>query len=446
MKPLVQTAGAELIFTWESLGVDATVDVLREDVDAVWAEITVSTATRQHLLQRRVNLMASRSRADLVRELTKRGAGHPWDDILEQLCAMTIKARREAPPEVDLAEDPPDEDLFLDNAGLIAAGSLTYFYGPGDALKSFTALGLMAAFARSTPLAGIRSLVPDIRPAFLDFEDRETIAQGRLRAIARGLGIERPHLPYFRMPASLPDAMRWLHPWVVRSGVNLLLVDSYIPAAGVDPERAEATQRLARAIRGLGPNVSTIVVTHLSKAEIQSRAARPFGSIVNENQARSTVLFSVGDDDNEDAEDGEPEDGTRPPTTTRTAVLLTPRKQNYGRRRPIALEVEITGVPGRHPNVVRFSRTTIRSNMALAERAGGPVLLEAVLSAAKVPLPVKEIAEAAGLTEEAARSILRRYTKKFVQVTKGGFLDGKPQRSAWALRDHHDDPKEGGRE
>ncbi|GEM_PF-4306565 len=433
-KPTVTPHGDTLEFLWEQHAVAAIVDVTDDDRDAIWVEILFRSATNTHLHRTRLNLLATQSRAHVIKELTKRGPTVPWGDVIEQIAEITITHVRRTPDVVDLSTVvPASQDLFIDSEDLVPAGKVAMFYGPGGSMKSLFALAYTGAMFQGVSFAGIHPLRP-VRGLYVDYEDDAGLGSGRLRAICRGHEMPVPHLDHVAPVAPLPACARWLRAEVSRRKVNLVVIDSYIAAAGADPETSGTVERVHAVLRSLGPDVSSILINHIPKAEFSSKRSSPFGSVMGPNRARTAWQFTL-EDDVEEKFDGD--------LRTQTKMLgVTQYKSNYGSHAPLAFKVTITGRPGRLPDLVTFDRTDITESISLSEKAGTVTLIEACLAAENKPVPVDEIAAAIGKSENATTTALRRHPERFVQVGKGGFSNGKPQKATWGLKSARD-AKEG---
>lgn len=123
----------------------------------------------------------------------------------------------------------------------------------------------------------------------LDWETTEDEQAERLHRLCAGLGLSNvPQFHYRPMWRSLADDQASVRAEVGRLGVGLVLVDSIAPAMG-----GEVTSEFAvpffNALRSLGPGVSRLVVSHISKATAQQATGSgdPFGSVFVRNLARA---------------------------------------------------------------------------------------------------------------------------------------------------------------
>src|SRR5262245_34426064 len=90
------------------------------------------------------------------------------------------------------------------------------------------------------------------------------------------------------MYRALADEAPRLRAELARHGFGFVIVDSFAPAAGVEPETADSTIRAMNALRSFA-GTTRLVLAHVSKAAADQPqgAARPYGSVFVRNLARS---------------------------------------------------------------------------------------------------------------------------------------------------------------
>lgn len=426
--PTWRRVGDEFEFTWTEHGVAATVEILDEDRTSVWGEIVFTTTEGGgHLLQRRTNLMAPRSQSELAKELTKRGRGVPWDIVLEQLSTIALREWRRPPDLVDLSqvEIPHGRPLFLDSAGIIPRGGVSVLYGPAESAKSIVALGLSAALGHMLPIGSIQPL-DHVRTVYLDWEDTKVTAAARLAAIRKGWRVNpTSDVQYIPMEHSLPEAARWLRAKVAQHNIGLIVVDSYVLAVGQDPETSEAMQRLKRALRSLGPDVSALVLSHRSKTDLDKRDGTPYGSIMVRNIARTEWQATRSEDDDISA-------GTRT-----FQIQLRERKANWDVKKTLGLQVAITGKSMQFPDVVTFSSADPFDAPSLTEALPLRDRIVRLLLRRRQPMSIEDIAEELNSTPKVVDRTLRRMGN-VVKVDSGE--KGRGRKAMWALRSPREDP------
>ena len=81
---------------------------------------------------------------------------------------------------------------------------------------------------------------------YLDWEMEAEEAQGRLGRIAEGMGFSTPpRVFYRRCVGRLVDDVEWLAETVQSKGIDLVVVDSAVPACGGNPNEPESVQGLS---------------------------------------------------------------------------------------------------------------------------------------------------------------------------------------------------------
>jgi hypothetical protein len=198
---------------------------------------------------------------------------------------------------------------------------------------------------------------------------------------------------------------------VERLGAVLVIVDSVTPAAGQEPESADAATRTFNALRSV--RAAKLVVAHLSKTDAASSrgASRPWGSAFYWNLARSAWEFRRASD----ADDGP------------VPIALYHRKSNISRLyRPIGLTFEFADDGSawviRSGNLEESPDLIARTSLSNQLRT---------LLASRGRLTVQEAAEELGSSEDVVRRTLNRErTKGKVIVFPGP--DAKTK--LWALK------------
>ena len=291
------------LFEYERNSVTIRVSRVRNDGDAIPAEIEVlSEAHNRPLAIQRVDLLSGGWQAKLAQRLNGQ---HPevWKPIIEEVISTVVMEWRR-PPELKTLTDPiddrDDEDRTLVE-GFLPDRRMTLVYGPGGSGKSLLAHTIALVVASGKPMLFLRP-TRKVGVAFLDWEDEWPHVRTRLFRLCRGLEIEPPsQLYYFRMHEPFADSIDRLQSKLADLGVEFVVVDSYIPAAGQEPYGEEAARRFHEAVRILG--VTTLVVSHVTKAEVNSnQKSMPIGSVVLWNLARAAWEVRRREEDDDDLE------------------------------------------------------------------------------------------------------------------------------------------------
>ncbi len=260
-----------------------------ESGDGIHAEVTVSLAGAV-LSWGRLNLVSTVMREGLVKKLRETAPEVPWRERLELACRLIAEQLRTGAPLVALRPAPRAggrRDLV---DGILPLGETSLVYADGDTGKGWVALLLAVAVATGRAFPHLRPLRDDVTTAYLDWETTEEEVAERVDAICRGLGVTLPPgaILYRPMYRALADEASRLRADLARHGVGFVIVDSFAPAAGVEPESADSTIRTMNALRSF-TGTTRLVLAHVSKAAADqlSGAARPYGSVFVRNLARS---------------------------------------------------------------------------------------------------------------------------------------------------------------
>jgi hypothetical protein len=422
-RPEWTRAGNDFGFLWAELGIAAAIDRVREDRDTLSGHITFRTAAGAHLHLTKLNLMAPRPRADLTKYMRERAPGPEWDEVLEQICTIILREWYTPPRPIDLhtITMPAASDIYLDSRRMIPSGQMTGLYGPGESAKSLLALGLGLSIASGVPFAQVQPVkIGDV--IWLDYEDVAWVAASRQGAFMRGMGITgQPPLHYYEMDRPIFEVSEWLRAEVARTNAVLVIVDSYVPSVGADPETADAAQRFHRAIRMT--KAATLVITHISKTDMEKRRAMPFGSVMVTNLARSLWEISKASDEREDARN--------PNTPRELRIGAYQRKNNFGRRGQEAFRLRLS-LEGGLVTRIEATEAHIEDDSELSEKAGLAQLIENALKRGG-QMTAGELAEWTGQSPDNVGRTLRRRSDKFVRLD-GGAQGGRGREGKWGMR------------
>jgi hypothetical protein len=326
---------------------------------------SVSGGGLQHVLRRRVNLLGSRTPADLAKDLdlSTGAAGWPWRQIVESSFASVIEAHREGEREQLLGGKriaPPPPRHLID--GLLIANVANTWFGPGGTGKSTAAVAACVAHAQGYDMAG-RAVEKGV-PLYLDWEDEEEAFERILWECSRGYGMDESARVYWRrMKAPLASDIAFVSQLIDRIGATLVVIDSATRAMGAAGEHG---------IRALG-KVTTLIVDHVDGAAVKEGGVskKAYGSIHKLNFVRNA--WSLTPDDEAGGQ----------------TVGWTHAKVNHGAKRPaFGIRYERDPVQGGLELVPIDASAVpaIAATMSLASRAAALLSERGVLS-------VKDIAE-----------------------------------------------------
>ena len=286
--PNVTRLGDELIFEWPQYGVGLSFGHLREASEGVHGEIVVTSSVLGEIHWARINLASTPAREGLVKKLEKALPGAPWRPMLDKACRLAAITLRVGEPLVPLVPQLAGATRHLVGK-LLLAGETNVLFGDGGSGKSLLALALAVSVATRIDLpAGLRPSGP-APVLYLDYESCLEEHQDRLAGLLAGLGRESaPGIFYRPMARALADDTATLRAEISRHNIGFIIVDSYGPACGAEPETADPAIRIMNALRSFAP-ATRLVIAHVSKANAEHRSgpSRPYGSVYVTNLARS---------------------------------------------------------------------------------------------------------------------------------------------------------------
>ena len=318
--------------------------------------------------------------------------------IIEEASINVLNLYRRGADVLDLSEwtSPKDSPVGYRLTPLLAEGLPNMIFGDGGVGKSMVALWLstMVTEGMQEPF--------ECNPGnvlYLDWEMEAEETQGRLGRIAEGMGLPTPPRVFYRRCAGrLVDDVEWLAETVQSKGIDLVVVDSAVPACGGNPNEPESVQSLFYGLRQL--EVTSLIVAHVSKSVAAGPQTSPFGSVFWSNLSRNVWQAQKEQEMGEDS----------------MVVALWHRKTNVGPLlKPVTLK--ITFSPSFSvERVAAGEYKTLASKLPLAERMAAALGNGAMSSSA--------LAEAIDAKTGSVRVTLNRRDDLFLQ------LDG----NRWGLK------------
>jgi len=274
---------------WPQENISIRIERIKESSSrGIRGEVWVSNHndTHPHVHQAEINLMATRSRADIAKHAKARFPELDWTALVEQACVAVIQHWRRGEPAINLRTLPREEGLrhrmeLVGEGGLLFEGQPNLTFGDGGLGKS-----LWATFLSVLISGGVATdrLVPEPGNClYLDYEASPGEVQDRYAAIASGLQIEPPNLYYRFCHQPVAAEIEQLHQLVAENDIKFIVVDSAAAACGSKPEEAESAVGFFTALRSL--KVTSLTIAHTSKAG--GGKAGPFGSVFWNNYPRS---------------------------------------------------------------------------------------------------------------------------------------------------------------
>ena len=401
--PEVERDGPDFTFSWRDAAIRLEVTHAREDGEKFTVEADVSHAGTQ-LHHETLNINAGKTVAGFASALSKKYAylADYWHDMAMRSFDVVRRDSRTLPPPVDLDSLPVPKarDVYYDNFGLAVREEPTAFYGAGDRGKSLIAMGYSIAVAGGVDMAHITPWRTG-PVVWCDFEDRPWVAALRKRAWCAGLGLDPAKVPFIYMNLKgydLENVRRDLRRVVRQEGAILAVVDSYIAAAGRDPEKSDTARRYHANLAYLG--IATITITHTTRAETDDPNAKTFGSVVFPNYCRNSWLFLRGQDQGDNV------------AVEEYVLTALHKKRNLGTRPDMALRVRLELEEGVARKIVAVRSDVFQDDPDLARASktgsGEQRVRAAIEDGCHAPA---KIAKYAGLSRQYAGMVCLRMTK-----------------------------------
>jgi hypothetical protein len=381
---------------------------LREHAEGITGELAVSHGGVE-LHWGRLGFASTQTREGVVRKLSGILPDVPWRTIIEIACRATVRALRESSVTVALHGRRAAGLRYLVDP-LLPLHQVAVVFGDGGAGKGHLAVALALGVAHAAPLPA--GLVAPLRGPvlYLDWESDQDDLDDRVARQGGGLPLGAG-LHYRRMHRPLVDEAPALRAEVSRLGIGCVVVDSLAPAAGAEPEGADAALRTHNAIRSLGA-ITCLCLAHVSKAAADQRGpARPFGSVFVQNMARSVWEMRRSDD-----QDGD-----------ELRVALYHRKVNGARLHvPLGFRFHFTD------DAITLHGADLREAPDLLARTStGTQILSALRLGSK---SVARLADELEIKPETVKRSLQRLAQRDKVIRLSEAHGGKGQEIPWGLR------------
>lgn len=254
-------------------------DVRRED-GATTAELQVWLGNRLRFIGR-LNLLSSRSRAEVSRHLDSIFSGYNWKTVLERISIQAMEYYRQGDPPVVITTEmkPPDRKYLF--APYVMEKEITLLYGEGGVGKSLFSIWLGGQIQRKTGQV----------VCILDWETHADEFHRRNALVSAGFGVDIIPMVYLHCCAPISQELDRIARVIAEYSVGMLIVDSAFQACGADMERAASVEAFFQSLRVLG--CTTLVLTHTQKNSDQKT---PFGSVYWTNSPRMVWHMYQEDD------------------------------------------------------------------------------------------------------------------------------------------------------
>jgi hypothetical protein len=419
--PAIERDGEGLRFRWVTEELTITTSNFHDGREGATGEILIEHGG--HVIHwSRHNFVSTSARVALAKKLRQDVKELPWPGRLESVCRMSVEHFREGAPTVPL--EPRIHALTERMAlmPLMPRGQTALAYTKGGSGKSLLGDLLAISIATGTSIVGFRPYVTG--PVWLgDWEANREEHETNLARLMTGLGLDpgavRERIFYRSMACRLADDLRRVRQDLDRHRIVAAIIDSVVPAAGAEAEGSEAAVRLFGALRQFGPDVSRLMLGHITKSDsAHGGASQPFGSVFYTNLSRSVWEIQ--------AEEALPGDDHR-------RLTLVHRKVNAGPKLPtFGIDFHFQGDRITVSPLDLASHPESTRNLSHAEQ-----ILFAVRNGPLTTMALAVLLEAKP-DVVSARCRELRAKKRLVTVERTPADDDRST-TAWALASHRDD-------
>ena len=298
MKPEVKNWRTKQEFYWKDEHIYALVDRIREHRDGrVTSEVNFKTDLEgmpPHILRTQTNLLSTRSKQSLTKDLQNKFPSAPWEGMIEQLSTISLNLFRTGTPAEEIwpEKNIPSPEFLVHP--LLYKNKPTIFFGEGASAKSLLALAL-ALFVTLPYTDNVLGLRPQYAKAlYLDYESDSNEMKRRVSSLVKGFGI--PETPVLYRECSIPilQDVDNIENIIAENNIGLVIIDSLgVAVAGEDLNSASAATGFFSALRRL--KVTPLIISHVVKDE--EKRKNPYGSIYFANLARSTFYVKRQQED-----------------------------------------------------------------------------------------------------------------------------------------------------
>ncbi len=308
--PRLTTTRLGYLVTWDEGTSVECAEIYKHSNKHIEADVTIrDTAELDTHLIGPVRTYITKTWRDIVQELQGPDGisqRNDWRQRLTQVSKLVKEAYASGTPTValDLIDTPEIPVQIIEN--ILWQGTPTIIFGAGGIGKSILSLLLTTAIHNGIAVTDHPVMQKNV--LWLDWETTESLAHWRSSQILKGFGIEsgawpdpsrpdckaadlRGHAVFYKeMVGTLADNVEALGETVDRLNIEVLLIDSAIPACGGEAESPKVAQQLFTALQDIKRDISSIIVGHVTKeaASRRGKTESPFGSTVWRDRARMT--------------------------------------------------------------------------------------------------------------------------------------------------------------
>ena len=224
------------------------------------------------LHQSQINLLSTRSRQSLCKELETRYEA-PWPEILEQACAAILDRVRKGEPVqfISTFDDNIEPPQYLIEP-LLPLRQPTAIFGLPGTMKSYMAI--LCSIITSLPWHdnpfGLKASTESHLALYLDYESSKELMTWRLKKLQRGLELPDLIIPYRRCALPLAEDINTIKKLIEETKAKFLIIDSIGGACGGDLYAPEPVLQFFAALRTL--NLTTLILAHTSKENAKEKS------------------------------------------------------------------------------------------------------------------------------------------------------------------------------
>ena len=338
----------------------------------------------------RFNLVSQQARNTISKRLTeaKLIPGLDWPQIIDQICAETIKRHREVEPHQELwtSEDIQPPGYLLEP--LMPLNQPTIIFGEGGIGKSEMALVILICLSLPWYDNPLGLITPDhsVKTLYLDYETDEREILWRAKSLQIGMELPPFNVNYRRCNVPLANDIESIKGIINDIKAEALIIDSLGYASGGELKESSSAISFFSSLRQL--KTTSLILAHTSKDK-EAKVRSVFGSAYFTFAARSIWEARKSQEVGEDE----------------LSIALFHRKANLSKlHHPLGYKLNFNG----HKTFIETEDT--RNVDEFLKEYGTQTRIYELLKGE--PMSIKDIAEALDLTEGNTRVAISRLNKK----------------------------------
>lgn len=388
----------EVTYTHEGDDLRIVVERIGWTAGSVRGEVNVYWHGQGIVQHQRLDCQSASQARELVTRLNKSNPDIAWHAHLEAATTAAVAHYRAVEGMVDARTiENPQRPAALVGDIWPDMSRACLMFGDSESAKSILATGLILAVASKAEVLPGEPVLKSGPVAFLDWEDDKSLFGWRLKALARGAGVnldDANPVFYWSPPERRPlyQISEALSERIRREGIVAIVIDSRGAAQGGSLSGDEETNAFFTAIGALETRAQ--VIDHLDKATIRGDVKdvkHSFGSVYTRGRVASSWRV-VGSENDQGP---------------RKTVTLKDAKWNHGPRRdPRSYHIDFT------EDRITISKTAGPVQTRIDD---GPPATETVLAALRehpAGLTPRQIETETGINYNTVRSTLRRLTDR----------------------------------